>query len=267
MKNNKYKILVLSDLKESSKSLLTSTVSLAKMVGGDISLFHVTKPSEVVERDNQLSAMRSISKEQITLNSKIENLLEPINKDFGLDIKFSSTFGNLKNEIETCIKTHKPDIIVLGKRKAKTFNFIGDNLIDTVLKNHKGTVLIASGERPLQPNQDISLGVFNKKINTNTPFNNVLIQRSQQPIKLFTIKNEPQDNEASVTGNNTVEYVFDNGTEAFDNISKYASKSNINLMFIDNANTFDANSDIKNIINKVNVSVLLAGEREQVLQD
>lgn len=36
MKKNKYKILVLSDLKKTTVSTLKSTVNLAKMIGGEV---------------------------------------------------------------------------------------------------------------------------------------------------------------------------------------------------------------------------------------
>ena len=82
MKNNKYKILVLSDLNKSADFRLKSTVSLAKMIDGDITLFHVKKPTDIVDRESQLSAMRSINKEHIVTNKKIESLVRPFRQDF-----------------------------------------------------------------------------------------------------------------------------------------------------------------------------------------
>ena len=236
MKHNKYKILVLSDLKKSAKSVLKSTVSLAKMIDGEITLFHVIKPTDVVERDSQLSAMRSINKEHVVTNKNIENLVMPIAKDFDLNIDYKFAFGNLKHEIEAYIDQYQPDIIVLGKRKPKALKLTGDNLIDFVLKKHKGVIMIATEENSLQPNQDISLGILNQDKNVpNINFVTELINQSQQPLKSFKVANTSNtiQNVETISNKETIEYVFEKGDNAINNISKYASKNNINLMCVD----------------------------------
>ena len=48
MKNTS-KILVLSDLKDSKLSVIRNAVSLAKLIDGNIHVFHVKKPTEIVE--------------------------------------------------------------------------------------------------------------------------------------------------------------------------------------------------------------------------
>ena len=50
------------------------------MIDGDIKFFHVKKPSDVVERESQLSAMRTINQEQIITGKKIQEALDPISK-------------------------------------------------------------------------------------------------------------------------------------------------------------------------------------------
>ena len=57
----KYKILVLSNLDSSTQKILKSAVSLAKMIDGQIEVFSVTKPTEIIAGDNQLSAIRTIN--------------------------------------------------------------------------------------------------------------------------------------------------------------------------------------------------------------
>ena len=89
MKNNKYKILLLSDLNKSATSELISTVSLARMLDGDITLFHVKKPTDIVERESQLSAMRSINEEHISTNKIIENLIKPVCQEYQLNIQLN----------------------------------------------------------------------------------------------------------------------------------------------------------------------------------
>jgi hypothetical protein len=50
MKKIKYKILVLSDLKASASLTIKNTVEFAKMLDGDVELFHVKSAAEIVER-------------------------------------------------------------------------------------------------------------------------------------------------------------------------------------------------------------------------
>ncbi len=128
MIKNNYKILVLSDLKSSSKSTINSAVSLAKMIGGTVDLFHVKTPSEVVLRENQLSAIRSINEQHHKIRNKINELITPITEENEIPINYKFEIGNVKNEIGKYIKETQPDIIVLGKRKPKQLNFIGDSI-------------------------------------------------------------------------------------------------------------------------------------------
>ena len=59
--SKKYKIVVFSDLKKSLGNTLKSTLSLAKMLNGEIAIFHVKKATEVVTEDSHLSAIRSLN--------------------------------------------------------------------------------------------------------------------------------------------------------------------------------------------------------------
>ena len=69
MEKSQYKILVLSDLTKSTTSTLRSSASLAKMIDGNVEFFCVKKPTDIVEKENQLSAIRTINKKyNITAN-------------------------------------------------------------------------------------------------------------------------------------------------------------------------------------------------------
>ena len=115
--------------------------------------------------------MRTISKEHIIIEKKIQNLVTPISKEYDVNINTSFAFGNVKNEIENRIKTAQPDVIVLGKRKQKKLSFIGDNITDFVLSIHEGAVMIASEIDGLEPEKELSLGFYN---NEKEPLNLVL---------------------------------------------------------------------------------------------
>nr|WP_321221516.1 universal stress protein [uncultured Psychroserpens sp.] len=262
--NKKYKILVLSDLKETTTSTLKSAVSLTKMVDGDLHFFHVKKPTEVVERENQLSAMRTINRTYLTIENEIKDIIEPIANDYEVKISHSQAIGNIKSAINDCIKSYKPDIIILGKRKSKLLNFIGDNVIDHVVKNYNGDVLIASEENPLEPNKEISLGVLDglKTTTLSAGLGSTLLNYTQKPVKSFKTQFvETEFENSTLTANEIVELVFDHGDKSIQSLSNYLRRSDVNLLCLDRGDKEKANSniDIKNVINNVSVSLLISG--------
>ncbi len=157
MKKNKYKILVLSDLKETTNWTLQNALKLSKTIGGNIEFFHVKKPTDIVNTDSQLSAIRSINKEYVVTEKKINNLIAPIIENEGIPIQTAFAFGNIKNEIENHINTCKPDVIILGNRKRKVLSFVGDKITDFVLKSYHGTVIIASNDTDFDFEKEFSL--------------------------------------------------------------------------------------------------------------
>ena len=261
MKNNKYKILVLSDMKDTATNTLKSGVSLAKMIDGELHFFHVKKPTDVVEKESQLSAIRTINRSYLATKNDIENVVEPISKDFDIPISHSHAFGNIKSEITDYIKTNTPDVIILGKRKSKTLSFIGDNITDFVIKNYNGVVMIASEENTLEPNKELSLGVLNSSSKSfNSDLFNSVLNHTQKPLKSFKTSKEV---EVSFVGdlkdNQTVELVFDNGENSVKSVSNYLTKSNVNLLCLDRNNENKAN--VKNAINNVNISLLISNDK------
>jgi len=269
MKNSlKQKILVLSDLGKSSSTTLKSAVSLAKMVHAEIDFLYVKKPIEVIKKENQLSANRVINQEYKTIEKKIQNLVNPISKEYGVTINYSFSFGNLKNEIGKYIDNNKPEIIVLGKRKSKALHFIGDQITDLVIKKHGGIILITNEHNALEPNKELSLGVLNGSENASDfDLVNHLIDHSQKPLKSFKIaKNSFEINNKNIQSNNEmIEYVFEQNENSISNLSNYLSKNNINILCIDrekkeNKNgLYQINLNIKDIISKLNVSLLITG--------
>tara|TARA_R110000868_G_scaffold210838_1_gene460932 strand:- start:1653 stop:2486 length:834 start_codon:yes stop_codon:yes gene_type:complete len=272
---DKYKILVLSDLKNSASNIIKSTVSLAKMINADVELFHVKDPIKVIEKENQLSANRIINQQYNITQKKIQNLINPICKDYGVTINYTYSFGNVKNEIGKYIIENTPDVIVLGKRKSKALGFIGNNIMDFVLKEFLGVIVIVDNQNSLEPNKELSLGIFNG-INSsiNTRIIEDLIDHSQKPIKSFKIlKNSntlmeidiPQDKK-------TIEYVFEYNDNTIKNLSNYLSKNNINLLCIDRGEKNDVNkknlikSDIDDVIKNLNVSILITGGQDRKFQ-
>lgn len=252
--STKYKILVLSDLKKNASNTLKSTVSLAKMIGGDIKFFHVKKPIDIVEKDNQLSAMRSINSEYAATEKKIKQLLRPFSENYDTQIQSSFSFGNVKEEIEKCMNEYQPDIIVIGKRKMNPLRIVGDQITQFVLKKFKGTVMIASDQNTLEPNKEISLGMLNGTTNdiSHIDFADDLIKNAQLPLKSFKIikNSEALEKNPTPATQKVVEYVFEESDNVNKNLANYLSKNNINLLCV--------NRESKYPMNKLNISLLVA---------
>jgi nucleotide-binding universal stress UspA family protein len=270
MKNIRYKILVLSDLKKSTATMLESTVSLAKMIGGDISLFHVKNPSDLVKKESQLSAIRSMNHEHTAMKKKIKKLATSFSEEYGTKMNCSFTFGHIKNEIEAHIKREQPDIIILGKKNSRSFDFIGDNITQFILKQYNGVVMIVDENNTIKPSEDLSLGLFNSEENKlNINFADVLVSNMKKPLKSFKVnqKNPVAETKNTSLDKKVVEYVFERGDDALKHLSNYLVKNKINLLHVDRADKSTSDSkeittvtfDIKDIISNLNVSLLLTG--------
>lgn len=144
MNRNKYKVLVLSDLKDNAKETLQYAIEVSKEINGALELLCVKKPKEVITTENPLSAMRIVSKEFIKTEEKARALISEITKNNFFPVKRVIKFGNVKNEIENYIETTNPDFIILGKKQKRLFNLNGDQIINFVSKKYKDKVFITN---------------------------------------------------------------------------------------------------------------------------
>ncbi len=263
MKKNKNKILVLTDLKNSAESELKSAVSLAKMTASDIMILHVQRPTDLVDRESQLSAMRTINQEHLVGAKRMQEIAKPYMKDRAFKIGSKIVIGNLKNEVEAFLKIYQPDTVVIGKKKTKAMSIIGDNLTKFIMNKHSGSVMIAANNA-LHTNNEVSLGVLNPNDETvNLEVMEGLLHKVKEPIKAFNISNNGKSSlkeERTLIGKKAIEYIFDDANQAIESVSRYASKNNINLMCIDKTEI-----NIKNLLNKLTISVLLTEKQPAML--
>ena len=272
MKKYNYKIVVFTDLKESLSNTLKSTLSLAKMINGEIGLFHVKKASDVVNKENQLSAIRSINGEYLEMENRIKSIVDEFSKDFGMPITYSFTIGNLKNEIAHYINEEKPDIIVLGKKKTKLFNLVGDNLIQFVLDQYDGPIFLTDENNILELNNELSLGVLNGDEKSSiTGFVQDLLLHSQKPLTSFKISktpNVPKINQESKK-RSEIEFVFEENNNSIQNLSNYLSINHISLLCLNRTNKRSKNdsitSKISDVIDTLNIPLILMGQSNNTL--
>ncbi|WP_422349431.1 universal stress protein [Flagellimonas sp.] len=264
MENKNYRILVLSDLRKTTGTILKNTANLAKMIGGDISLLHVKKPLGVVKQDNQLSAVRSINDTYTTTKKQIEQLVKPLKKDFGVTIDTTFKVGNVKEEINRQIQELQPDIIVLGQRKSVPIKLLGDGITKHVMSTFDGLVMIASHEQLMSNSNELSIGVMNgTKETVGLDLVEKLIKQSSRPLKSFKIANRESQADTETQGDrSTVEFVFEPQDSAINNVATYLSRTNVDLLYLDLEGASQAKINVKNVIGKFNVPFLLAGKRK-----
>jgi nucleotide-binding universal stress UspA family protein len=188
MNKIKHKIVVLSDLKDSTAPLLKTAISLAKKTNASIHFFHVKKPTEIINTDNQLSAKRVINSKFVETNEEINELVSKFSKKYDIGITPSFAFGNVKNEIDTFIENENPNIIVIGKRNSKGIVTLGDQISKHVLKKKNKTIIIASSENNLNPENEISLGIYNELVQqSKNEFISEFIETINKPLKKFQV--------------------------------------------------------------------------------
>ncbi|WP_299124469.1 universal stress protein [uncultured Tenacibaculum sp.] len=221
---SKHKIVVLSDLKDSTATSLKTAISLAKKTDASIHFFHVKKPTDVVVTDNQLSAKRAINSQFTQTNKEISELVSEFSQKYDINIASSFTFGNIKNEIDLFLEDTNPNIIVIGKRRSKSISALGDKISKHVLKKKGKTIIIASAESELQPENEISLGLYNEiEQQHNNKFINEIIENANKPLKNFQVVNSNDANLLLVDR----ETVNPKSTKSFD---KLLNKMNVSLV-------------------------------------
>lgn len=266
MENRNYRILVLSDLRKTTKTILNNTAGLAKMIGGEIALLHVKRPLAVVKQDNQLSAVRSINDTYTSTKKHIKQLVDPIAEEFGIDVNTTFKVGNIKEEINRQIQEFRPDIIVLGQRKSTPIKVWRDGITKHVISTFDGLVMIASHEQVIANNKELSLGVLNGNKDSNSMKIGLLedlMRQSSLPLKSFKIAHgKKESNPEEQTNRQIVEYVFEPQDNAINNMSTYLTRTKVDLLFMDFDDIAEANINVKNVIGKFNVPFLLAGKHK-----
>lgn len=249
----KNKILVLTDIDSSTKGILRNAVNIAKIVAGEITLFCAKKATDIVENESQLSAMRTINEKFLKTDNEIKSTIAAISNHKKIKISHIISFGNLKDEIRKQIETIRPDIIVLGKQKSKIFSFFGDNIIDFVLKEFSGTVMITSDKIEVVATNELSLGLLNEnKSLPKNKFKKALVSFAVKPLKSFQIHNNTTLKNEIASPEKIIEYIFEEGDNALKNIDNYLAKNKIQLLFVPRENR-----KIGNLAYHINCSLML----------
>ena len=270
---SKHKLLVLMDKSKASHNALKNAVNLAKLVDGSIDVLQVTSPTSVIRYENQIASMRAIDEERSKQRRELRNIVNTMSKEAGLPIACNFTFGNVKNEIKNHIEKTKPDIVVLGKRKKKIINFLGDQVTSDLLKTHDGGVLISGDTEAFTSYNNQSIGFLNSIEGIDKiALVNDLKSHSSKPFKLFkTVQNDPSKTEKVELDkikelnakNDVIVYEFDGNDDSSNGMINFISKNNLSLLCVNKKdkinNSFSSrvNKVLSKTMEKTNVSILV----------
>lgn len=271
---SKYRLLVLFDQSKIAHTALRNAIDLAKVIDAGIDVFYVKSPTQVVRFENQIAAMRSIKEERSRAKKGMLKLANTISHEENIPVIFNFTFGNVINEIQKHIDKTQPDIVIIGKRKSKVVNFLGDGVTSHLLKNHVGGILISGKEDTLISGDNISIGFLDDTIKKNKcGIAEDLKKSTDKPFKLFKINNRAIDSKKEtsfskqkeeVLSSNTTTFEFDKGTDISDSISSYIDKSKVGLLCVEKSKLLNSGNlekairrQIQKTINKTNIPVLI----------
>jgi nucleotide-binding universal stress UspA family protein len=270
---SKYRLLVLIDQTKSSYTALRNAVNLAKIIDAGIEIFYVKPPTQVVRYDNQIAVMRTLEEERIASKRVMQKLVDTVSDIENIPIIYNFTFGNVITEIQNHITKTQPDIVVIGKRKFKIVNFLGDGLTSYLLKHHKGGILISGSDKNLASYHDASLGFLDDiSINNEVEIVQDLKKHTHKPFKLFKIKKTSSKLKKSMIFSkpkkqsiitNTVIFEFEEGLDNSNSVSKYIEKNKLGLLCVKRetqkklSKSIGLNAKVQQTINKTNVPVLI----------
>ena len=265
MRNSKSScvISVFTDLGKSTETVIETALSIAKVTGGSMDIFHVKKCSKIVHSDNQLSASRSINNEYVKTEKKIEELITKYSTKYNVAISYSFSFGNIKNNIEVYLEKNNPDILVIGKQSSAPIRFLGNGVTDLVLKRYKGELIIADEENKLVPDALINMGFLNKlQPFKNFEFFTQITKNVIEPIKTFQFTDKVNHDKKAIEffkNKKMVEFIFEKSSNVVNNLSKYLQKNNINLLCLSRTKSelTGKELDVSDVLNKLNISLLV----------
>ncbi|MDC6363334.1 MULTISPECIES: universal stress protein [Flavobacteriaceae] len=252
-KNNpKYRISVVLDLSKNSDQVFINAVEMAKTINASIEVLHVKPAIDVVKRESQFSAIDTIYKDDRETRAKMHSLIQHVPVGEELPIAYTLVYGNVKNTVKEHLEQHKPDIVVLGKRRNR-LGLWADSLTDFVVSEAKTNVLIMGEDHKFHTFRDLNLGFFGNEMQLKgLEIIKDLKRDNDKPVRLFQIKNqdasEPQQENL---WKKTVSYVFTEGSNAMDGLVSYVARTNTQLLCVHNK------AQARHLVRKSNVPIFV----------
>ena len=189
-----YNYLVLTDFSEASYNALKYTISLAKLIKGNIHVCHIADPSRIVKDDNQVAALRELNVETEKIEKKIRVIIEMIQAE-GLNAIPYSSIGNIINEFKELNTIIKPEVVILGKKIEENPKLTG-KLSSYLMNQYDGSLFIIGEDSVFQNDTKISVACNKNTFDLYDP--NLIFSLNNQtkaPIRLLNIKGSKDSTE------------------------------------------------------------------------
>ncbi len=227
----KYQLAVLMDLPNASEVVLNNAIGLAKTIDGAVEVLCVKAPVDVVKSENQLSAMRTIHKDNRTTEAELQKLIQRVSNREGFPVSWKIAYGNIKNCIKDYISSKQPSIVIMGKQRTKLANFFGKGITEFVVNECGADVLIMGDDKRFHSFSNLSLGVFGNAVKEyDLDIISDLNRQTTKPTKFFSIGDSGDAPKEELK--DTISYVFSEGSNALDGLTSYVSKTNTELFCI-----------------------------------
>lgn len=248
----KYRVTVLLEVSKNSEHVLANAMEMAKAINASIDVLHVKPAIDVVNRESQFSALDTIYKDDRKTRSKMQRMIQNIQKGEELPISYTLVYGNAKSTIMEHLDQQHPDIVVLGKRRS-ILGLWSDSLADFVVSESKTNVLVMDEDHKFHTFKDLNLGLLGSEVrNKGLEIIKDLKRDSEKPMRLFRIKKQDttSQNQESLW-QKTVSYEFAEGSNAMDGLVSYVSRTNTELLCVPNK------SHARHLVRKSNIPIFV----------
>ncbi|KAB7530732.1 hypothetical protein F8C76_04325 [Flagellimonas olearia] len=247
----KYRVTVLLEGLKNSEHIVANAVEMARTINATIDILQVKPAIDVVKRESQFSALDTIYKDDRKTRSKMQRLIQGIQKGEELPINYTLVYGNAKSTIKEHLVQEHPDIVVLGKRRSM-LGLWGDGLADFVVSEANTNVLVMDEDHKFHTFKDLNLGFLGDEVqNKGLEIINDLKRESEKPMRLFRIKRHDTAHQPQSSWQKTVSYEFTEGSNAMDGLVSYVSRTNTELLCVPNK------AHAKQLVRKSNVPIFV----------
>lgn len=229
----KFRILVLYNSNCRKTAALPSGVNFAKRVQGAIELLSVKPIKRFASESNQVAVLRTLEEEKVALKSHLKQLASFLTEKEEIPLITTVKVGVVKEVIADHIRLTTPDIVIMGCPKGRTKQFYFSGILQLVMKNHKGPLLLATNTEQLKNKPRVNMGFINR-LEQAHPLLKALENKVEAPISIFQfVSKETEEKKASQK--KEVVYHFQESVSETSNFLKYIEQSKVNLLCVQKA--------------------------------
>jgi nucleotide-binding universal stress UspA family protein len=266
--------LVLLDFSKASYKALKYTISLAKLLKGEIHVMYVANPMDLVYSDNPAIAIRDIEFDTRKNERKLKAITEIIATE-GIEATSCYSIGNVISLFEERVERTKPSLVIVGKKLEKS-KFSG-KLSSYLMNNYKGSLLVVGEESEFQIDTKISLGCNVNTLNlSNLEILHTLNTYTEIPLTLVEVKNtidsNPQKNlpegwKSLYEKDQNIQFECQNDSTVVNGLVNHVSQNKIKLLCIGRGKPkgflerlfLNQGTTASKVVNKINAPILVLG--------